>query len=147
MAIGQLQPRHFWYFRNSVSVSGIPGIRHKSYMNASCSLDYSSPLPLWTACKKRRCGPSQYRTTFPLLHPAPRPYSRCMWKTRLAIIAVVGGILAGLALLFYVVWPVLRSQAPPRIVNTPNLVLQVQGLSQLVTVKYVMEKVVKLESE
>ena len=70
-----------------------------------------------------------------------------MWKTRLAIIAVVGGILAGLALLFYLVLPVLRSQASPKIANTPNLVLQVQGLSQLVTVKYVMEKVVKLESE
>jgi len=48
-----------------------------------------------------------------------------MWKTRLAIIAVVGGILAGLALLFYVVLPVLRSQASPKIANTPNLVLQV----------------------
>src|ERR1051326_458180 len=97
--------------------------------------------------KNGDAGPSQYRTTFPLWHPAPKPYSRCMWKTRLAIIAVVGGTLAGLAVLFYIVLPVLRSEAPPKIADTPNLVLQVQGLSQFVTVKYVMEKVVKLESE
>jgi hypothetical protein len=70
-----------------------------------------------------------------------------MWKTRLAIIAVLAAILAGLALLFFVVLPLLRSRPPAKIATTPNLIVQVQGLSQLVTVKYVIEKIIKLESD
>jgi hypothetical protein len=70
-----------------------------------------------------------------------------MWKTRLALIAVAVAILAGLAVLFRIVLPLLRPSPPPKIENTPNLVVQVQGLAQFVTVKYVIEKIVKLESE
>jgi hypothetical protein len=70
-----------------------------------------------------------------------------MWKTRLALLAVATAILAGLALLFFVVLPLLKGPPPPKVANTPNLVVQVQGLSQLVTVKYVIEKIIKLESE
>ncbi len=70
-----------------------------------------------------------------------------MWKMRLAAMAVVAAILAGLALLFLVVLPLLKNKPPAKIAATPNLVVQVQGLSQLVTVKYVIEKIVKLESE
>lgn len=39
----------------------------------------------------------------------------------------------------------LLSPAPPQILNTATILRQVQGLSQLVTVKYVMEKVVVLK--
>ena len=70
-----------------------------------------------------------------------------MWKTWLALVAVAAAILAGLGLLFFVLLPLLKAPSPPKIATTPNLVVQVQGLSQFVTVKYVIEKIVKLESE
>lgn len=85
--------------------------------------------------------------TFPLCISVKRIKVVRMWKTRLAILAVAAAILAGLALLFFVVLPLLKSPPPPKVANTPNLIVQVQGLSQLVTVKYVIEKIIKLESE
>jgi hypothetical protein len=69
-----------------------------------------------------------------------------MSKTRLAAAVLLLAIIFGLGLFFGVLvphWIGLRSS--PRVYNTATLLLQVQSLSQLVTVKYVMEKVVILE--
>src|ERR1041385_10011 len=65
--------------------------------------------------------------TFPLCISVKRIKVVRMWKTRLAILAVAAAILAGLALLFFVVLPLLKSPPPPKVANTPNLIVQVQG--------------------
>ena len=71
-----------------------------------------------------------------------------MLKTRL-VNAVFGlAILLGLVVMFWFVLPQLaRLRSAPRIANTPNILLQVQNLSQLITVKYVMEKVIVYEDK
>jgi len=69
-----------------------------------------------------------------------------MFKPRSAIIVLLLAMLfaLGLALgLFLTHW--VGSRSAPRIYNTATLLQQVQTLSQLVTVKYVMEKVVVLD--
>jgi len=69
-----------------------------------------------------------------------------MLKTRLIILGLVLAIGAGVALFVALLWvPLPRSSAPPRIQNTATMLKQVQTLSELVTVKYVLEKVVILE--
>ncbi|MHB1305836.1 MAG: DUF4230 domain-containing protein [Limisphaerales bacterium] len=69
-----------------------------------------------------------------------------MNKSRLAI---VGGVVLGLVLLCLALGFVLirwiDASGSPRPLNTATLLTQIQGLSQLVTVKYVLEKVVVLE--
>jgi Protein of unknown function (DUF4230) len=66
-----------------------------------------------------------------------------MLKTRLVNAVFCLAILAGLVLMFGFVLPRLsRLSSPPRISSTPVILQQVQTLSQLVTVKWVMEKVV-----
>ena len=71
----------------------------------------------------------------------------CIMVKRSLVAAALGlAILAGLALMFRMVWTHLPGfNSPPRISNTATLLTQVQTLSQLVTVKYVLEKVVLLE--
>ena len=70
-----------------------------------------------------------------------------MWKTRLAIVLLLLAIAMGLGLLVGLVLPRLAGTVgpPPKIYNTATLLTQIQTLSQLVTVKYVLEKVVILE--
>jgi hypothetical protein len=73
-----------------------------------------------------------------------------MHKTRMVNLAFFLAILGGLVLLllfFVFVLPRFPNFNPPpaRIANTPTLLQQVQTLSQLVTVKYVLEKVIILE--
>src|SRR5439155_10298937 len=69
-----------------------------------------------------------------------------MLKTRLIILGLVLAIGAGVALFVALLWvPLPLSSAPPKIQNTATLLKQVQTLSELVTVKYVLEKVVILE--
>jgi hypothetical protein len=69
-----------------------------------------------------------------------------MVKTRLVNVALFLAILLGLALMIWVVLPRLAlSGSSPKIYNTATLLKQVQTLSQLVTVKYVLEKVILLE--
>lgn len=69
-----------------------------------------------------------------------------MNRTRILIIATLLAIALGLAALFGFVLPRLMAvKAAPRILNTASILLQVQTLSQLVTIKYVIEKVVILE--
>jgi Protein of unknown function (DUF4230) len=66
-----------------------------------------------------------------------------MLKTRLVNVVFYLAILAGLVLMFGFVLPRLsRLSLSPRISSTPVILQQVQTLSQLVTVKWVMEKVV-----
>ncbi len=66
-----------------------------------------------------------------------------MLKTRLINVVFYLAILAGLMLMFGFVLPRLsRLSSSPRISSTPVILQQVQTLSQLVTVKWVMEKVV-----
>jgi len=69
-----------------------------------------------------------------------------MLKTRLIIVGLMLAIAAGVALFCALMWvrlPGLRG--PPKIQNTTTILKQVQTLSDLVTVKYVLEKVVILE--
>lgn len=66
-----------------------------------------------------------------------------MIKTRLINLAFSLAIIAGLVVTFWFVLPSLsRLSSTPRIRSTPVILQQVQTLSQLVTVKWVMEKVV-----
>jgi len=68
-----------------------------------------------------------------------------MFKTRLIIVGLVLAIGMGVALfiaLLFVRPP--ATGAPPKIQSTATIVQQVQTLSELVTVKYVLEKVVIL---
>ena len=69
-----------------------------------------------------------------------------MFKTRLIIVGLVLAIAMGVALfiaLLFVRPP--ATGAPPKIQSTATIVQQVQTLSELVTVKYVLEKVVILD--
>jgi hypothetical protein len=69
-----------------------------------------------------------------------------MLKTRLVNGCLMVAIIAGLAVTFGLLLPTLWKLSPgTRIASTPVILQQVQTLSQLVTVKYVMEKVVDLE--
>lgn len=68
---------------------------------------------------------------------------------RARLIAVATCLLAialGLGLAFgWTLVRLFRPDAAPRFLNTATVVTQIQGLAQLVTVKYLMEKVVVLE--
>jgi hypothetical protein len=69
-----------------------------------------------------------------------------MFKTRLIILELMLAIAMGVALfiaLLFVRPPAIG--APPKIQSTATIVQQVQTLSELVTVKYVLEKVVILD--
>lgn len=73
-------------------------------------------------------------------------YSRAMQRTRLILVGLLLAIGAGVGLLVGFVLPRLAGfRAAPVALNTATVLKQVQTLSQLVTVKYVMEKVVILE--
>jgi len=68
-----------------------------------------------------------------------------MLKTRLVNALLMVAIFAGLVVTFWFILPQLSRLAPPaKISSTPVILEQVQTLSQLVTVKYVMQKVVEL---
>ena len=69
-----------------------------------------------------------------------------MLKTRLVIVGLALAIAAGVALFFGLLMLRLSpSNSSPKIQSTATLLKEVQTLSQLVTVKYVLEKVVILE--
>ncbi|MBI3877805.1 MAG: DUF4230 domain-containing protein [Verrucomicrobia bacterium] len=69
-----------------------------------------------------------------------------MSKTRLAIALLLAAILAGLVVIGAVLLPMLlRAPNGPRLWNTTAVIQQVQTLSQLVTVRMVIEKVVVFE--
>ena len=65
-----------------------------------------------------------------------------MFKQRLAVVVLLLAVVFGLGLVFGVFLPRwIGSGSSPRAYNTAIILKQVQTLSQLVTVKYVMEKV------
>src|SRR6266480_819388 len=69
-----------------------------------------------------------------------------MLKTRLIIVGLALAIVAGMALFIALLWVRLPGRsAPPKIQNTATILQQIQTLSELVTVKYVLERVVILE--
>src|SRR5881394_86937 len=67
-------------------------------------------------------------------------------KKRLAIGLVIGALLIGLMIALCFALLVLRRSSAPKFASTATVVLQIQSLSELVTVKYVLEKVVVAES-
>jgi len=69
------------------------------------------------------------------------PYIPAMRK-RLAIALVVIAFVIGLAIALGIALLIVRRAAAPQFARTPILVQQIQSLSELVTVKYVLEKVV-----
>jgi len=68
-------------------------------------------------------------------------------KTRFLILGLILAMAAGVGLTLGLRLPRLNAPppSPPAILNTTTLIQQIQGLSELVTVKYVLEKVVVLE--
>jgi hypothetical protein len=71
-----------------------------------------------------------------------------MLQIRLILLGVIVAIAGGAGLLVGLVMPRLPLQAiapAPAAMNTATLIQEVQGMSELVTVKYVLEKVVVLE--
>ena len=67
-------------------------------------------------------------------------------KNRLAIALVAAAFLIGLTIAALLAFKILHRSSAPKVANTPSVVVQIQSLSDLVTVKYVIEKVVFLES-
>ena len=63
-------------------------------------------------------------------------------RKRLAIALVVVAFVAGLGIALSLALFIVRRAATPQFVSTPTIVQQIQSLSELVTVKYVLEKVV-----
>src|SRR5439155_3394958 len=69
-----------------------------------------------------------------------------MLKTRLIIVGLVLAIAAGVSLFVALPWVRMPGMGvPAKIQNTATILKQVQTLSDLVTVKYVLEKVIILE--
>lgn len=69
-----------------------------------------------------------------------------MSKGRLSSVALALAFIFGLGLLFGILLPRITGfSAGPRTYNTPTVLKQIQTLSELVTVKYVMEKIHVLE--
>ncbi|MGV3772831.1 MAG: DUF4230 domain-containing protein [Verrucomicrobiales bacterium] len=66
-------------------------------------------------------------------------------KSRLPLIGAILLVALGLGLFFGVVLPKVGGLSQPKTVNTSIVIRQIQGLSELVTVKYVLEKVVVVE--
>jgi len=67
-------------------------------------------------------------------------------KKSLAIGLIAGALVIGLMIAFCLALLVLRGSGKPTFANTATVVLQIQSLSELVTVKYVLEKVIVAES-
>jgi hypothetical protein len=67
-------------------------------------------------------------------------------KLNLALMAILLACIAAFGFFLLKVLP-FAPAAPAQIINTSSVIKQVQTLSQLVTVKYVLEKVVVLEDE
>jgi hypothetical protein len=69
-----------------------------------------------------------------------------MVRTRVIVVICLLVVVTGLGVLVGYVFPRLMGRGPaPKILNTATILQQVQTLSQLVTVKYVLEKVVILD--
>ena len=68
-------------------------------------------------------------------------------KNRLAIGMVIAAAVIGLSVAAVVAFFIVRrSAAQPKVTSTATVVMQIQSLSELVTVKYVLEKIVPVEA-
>ena len=67
-------------------------------------------------------------------------------KKPLVLALVAGSFVIGLMIALGFAVLIVRRTADPKFANTATVVLQIQSLSELVTVKYVLEKVVMAES-
>ena len=67
-------------------------------------------------------------------------------KKRLAIALVAVALVIGLMMAALLALMILRRSGGIRVANTPSVVMQIQSLSELVTVKYVIEKVIFAET-
>lgn len=67
-------------------------------------------------------------------------------KNRLATALVIVALFIGLMIAALLALLVLRRAGGARFANTPSVVVQIQSLSELVTVKYVIEKVIFAET-
>ena len=67
-------------------------------------------------------------------------------RNRLAIALVVVALVIGLMMAALLALLIIRRGSAPRFANTPSVVVQIQSLSELVTVKYVIEKVIFAET-
>jgi len=67
-------------------------------------------------------------------------------KSRLAVALVVIAALMGLSFAAMIALWIVRRAPQPKITSTATVVMQIQSLSELVTVKYVLEKVVPVEA-
>ena len=67
-------------------------------------------------------------------------------KNRLAVALVAAALIIGLSVAAMLAFMIVRRPAPAKFANTPSVILQIQSLSELVTVKYVIEKVVFAEA-
>lgn len=63
-------------------------------------------------------------------------------RNRIAVTLVIVALLIGIAMAGAIGWFVYTSRSRPQFANTPTIVQQIQSLSELVTVKYMLEKVV-----
>jgi hypothetical protein len=69
-----------------------------------------------------------------------------MFKTQLKIAAWAACIIASAAVIVFILIPQLKSKSKQQeILDTPTIVKQIQALTDLVTIKYVMERIVVLE--
>ncbi len=67
-------------------------------------------------------------------------------KKPLVLALVAAAFVIGLMIALVIAVLIVRHMAGPKFANTATVVLQIQSLSELVTVKYVLEKVVAAES-
>jgi hypothetical protein len=67
-------------------------------------------------------------------------------KNRLAVILLAAVFIIGLVVASLIAVAILRRSSAPKIAATPSVIVQIQSLSELVTVKYVIEKVVFAEA-
>ena len=63
-------------------------------------------------------------------------------KNRIAVVLVLLAAVLGLGIAAVLGWLIVRRSAVPKIASTPVIVQQIQSLSELVTVKFILEKVV-----
>jgi hypothetical protein len=67
-------------------------------------------------------------------------------KNRLAIAMVIAAAVIGLSVAALLAFFIVRKSAQPKVTSTATVVMQIQSLSELVTVKYVLEKIVPAEA-
>ncbi|MCX7872714.1 MAG: DUF4230 domain-containing protein, partial [Verrucomicrobiae bacterium] len=100
------------------------------------------------SCKKKRKYGLKARliSLIYLLFRNPFDYIFSMFKTQVKIAFWSGAILVGLIVVLIALIPQFKGKHnQAEILDTPTIIKQIQGLSDLVTVKYVMERIVLLE--